>query len=171
MYVKLTNGQPNQFPYTIDQLRRDNPQTSFPKAIPDWMLRENGVHPVKQTTKPKYDPLVQTLKQDEMPHKEVTRLKTKEDATHPFTGEVDQSQVGQPVYGNRWLIGWTVENKPQEDAEAAVRKKRNTLLEETDWTALSDTTLTPEMAAYRQALRDITNQAGFPYGVDWPTKP
>lgn len=42
---------------------------------------------------------------------------------------------------------------------------------ETDYLALSDTTLTPEMTAYRQALRDITTQEGFPYNVVWPVKP
>jgi hypothetical protein len=38
-------------------------------------------------------------------------------------------------------------------------------------TALSDNTMSTEMAAYRQALRDITAQGGFPYSVTWPTKP
>ena len=52
-----------------------------------------------------------------------------------------------------------------------VRKKRNTLLAETDVWALSDRTMTAEQTAYRQALRDITDQAGFPTDITWPTKP
>ena len=52
-----------------------------------------------------------------------------------------------------------------------IRNKRDQLLKETDWMALSDNTMTPEWASYRQALRDITGQAGFPYEVIWPTKP
>ena len=52
-----------------------------------------------------------------------------------------------------------------------VRAKRNSLLAETDYLALTDTTLTSEMATYRQALRDITSQAGFPTDVTWPVKP
>lgn len=52
-----------------------------------------------------------------------------------------------------------------------IRSQRNTLLAETDWMALSDNTLTPEWATYRQALRDITEQAGFPENVTWPTQP
>ena len=52
-----------------------------------------------------------------------------------------------------------------------VRNKRNSLLSDTDWMALSDNTMTTEMAAYRQALRDVTEQEGFPYSVTWPTKP
>ena len=58
-------------------------------------------------------------------------------------------------------------------AAKAVRDQRNRLLTETDYLALSDNTLTPEMAAYRQALRDITNHVNFPHlqEADWPTKP
>ena len=64
--------------------------------------------------------------------------------------------------------------------EQSVRDRRDALLAETDYLALSDNTLTTEMAAYRQALRDITSHANFPdinYGdmdgnnSDWPTKP
>ena len=52
-----------------------------------------------------------------------------------------------------------------------MRGQRDQLLKETDWMALSDNTMTPEWASYRQALRDITAQEGFPYDVTWPTKP
>jgi|OM-RGC.v1.028442161 hypothetical protein len=60
---------------------------------------------------------------------------------------------------------------PPAPTAESVRSQRNTLLAETDWMALSDNTLTPEWAAYRQALRDITEQAGFPENVTWPTPP
>tara|TARA_R110000803_G_scaffold205876_1_gene272802 strand:+ start:636 stop:881 length:246 start_codon:yes stop_codon:yes gene_type:complete len=51
------------------------------------------------------------------------------------------------------------------------RAKRNDLLTETDWWATSDRTMTAEQTAYRQALRDITDQAGFPTDITWPAKP
>ena len=54
---------------------------------------------------------------------------------------------------------------------AKLREERDQLLAETDWMALSDVTMSTEMQSYRQALRDITGQAGFPYSVTWPTKP
>ena len=54
---------------------------------------------------------------------------------------------------------------------AEQRTIRNTLLSETDWMALSDRTMTAEQTAYRQALRDITAQAGFPNTITWPTEP
>lgn len=51
------------------------------------------------------------------------------------------------------------------------RSVRNNLLAETDWWANSDRTMTQAEIDYRQALRDITSQAGFPDNVTWPTKP
>ena len=56
-------------------------------------------------------------------------------------------------------------------AAAEVREKRNSLIAETDYLALSDNTMTSAMQSYRQALRDIPSQAGFPTNVTWPTKP
>lgn len=55
----------------------------------------------------------------------------------------------------------------------ALRLKRNQLLAETDWAANSDVTMSDEMRAYRQALRDITNtyQSMNADGFAWPTKP
>lgn len=61
---------------------------------------------------------------------------------------------------------------PDLDALAKdAREKRNTLLAKTDWTQLSDSSADKEKyAAYRQALRDITEQNGFPLEVVWPEK-
>jgi len=55
-----------------------------------------------------------------------------------------------------------------------LRQKRKPLLEETDWTANSDVTMSSEMTTYRQALRDITNGLTTVAEVDavtFPTKP
>lgn len=49
--------------------------------------------------------------------------------------------------------------------------KRRDLLAETDWWAVGDRTMTQEQIDYRQALRDITDQAGYPTDITWPTKP
>jgi hypothetical protein len=59
MHIKLTNGQPEK--YTIGQLRRDNPQVSFPKSIPDETLAEYDVYPLTATERPSYDPITQNL--------------------------------------------------------------------------------------------------------------
>ena len=52
-----------------------------------------------------------------------------------------------------------------------VREERNTLLAETDWWAVSDRTMTQAEIEYRQALRDVPQQGGFPVNITWPTKP
>jgi len=53
------------------------------------------------------------------------------------------------------------------------RGERNYLLQETDWWAVGDRTMTPAETNYRQALRDITSHANWPnlLDTDWPTKP
>ena len=55
--------------------------------------------------------------------------------------------------------------------ERLVRNKRDKLIGSTDFYALSDLTMSTEMEAYRQALRDVTTQSGFPSDVTWPTAP
>jgi hypothetical protein len=52
-----------------------------------------------------------------------------------------------------------------------VRQKRNQLIQQTDWRAVSDRTLSDEWRDYRQALRDIPAQPGFPNDVIWPSEP
>ena len=52
-----------------------------------------------------------------------------------------------------------------------VRSTRNLLLARTDVWGLADYPATAEQTAYRQALRDITAQTGFPTDITWPTKP
>ena len=156
LLVKTANGQVEQFPYTLGDLRRDNPQTSFPKKIGDAILASYGILHVMPDAQPEHDPLVQVLVRDPEPNNNET-------AVNEETGETYET--------GRWVIGYTVENKPLDQAQTAVRNQRERLLSATDWMALSDNTMTPEWASYRQALRDITDQDGFPSDVVWPTKP
>jgi len=61
-----------------------------------------------------------------------------------------------------------------EEAMQDLRNKRNNLLTETDYLALSDNTMSSEMTTYRQALRDITNNVDTLDDIDnitWLTKP
>ncbi len=61
--------------------------------------------------------------------------------------------------------------RKNEEAATAVRAERDKLLASCDWMGMSDVTMSAEWATYRQALRDITGQAGFPLDVIYPTKP
>ena len=58
-----------------------------------------------------------------------------------------------------------------EFAAVALRRERNKRLAETDYLALADLTLTDEMRAYRQALRDLPANTADPANPVWPTKP
>lgn len=58
-----------------------------------------------------------------------------------------------------------------EGKSEAARYKRDSLLKEVDWSAGSDVVMSEAMATYRQALRDVPQQAGFPDTIEWPVKP
>ena len=89
------------------------------------------------------------------------------------------------INGNR--VQFTAEEEAARDAEeqawadgafnraiADVRSKRDRLLAETDYLALSDNTLSSDMTTYRQNLRDITNGVDTVdkcNAISWPTKP
>jgi hypothetical protein len=64
--------------------------------------------------------------------------------------------------------------KAMKDAEQAksIRNSRTEMLKDSDWTQIADSTADKAAwATYRQALRDITTQAGFPWTINWPTQP
>ena len=64
--------------------------------------------------------------------------------------------------------------KAIKDAECAlgVRQIRSIKLEECDWTQLADSSVNKETwATYRQSLRDVPSQEGFPWTITWPTQP
>lgn len=75
------------------------------------------------------------------------------------------------------VAAWLAAAKSADYAERAVevREKRKALLSECDWTQTVDAPLSDAQkaawAAYRQALRDIPEQPGFPYSVEFPKPP
>ena len=150
MFVKINNGVAQD--YTIGQLRKDNPNTSFPRIITEELLAEYGVYPAVHGAMPSYNETTQ---------------------------KVTQNAAATEVDGV-WTYGYTVEALTDEEVTAVLAQKasgvravRDAKLAETDWHALSDVTMSAEMAAYRQALRDITSHANFPnlQDADWPVAP
>jgi hypothetical protein len=152
MYVKITNGSVDTYPYSVGKLRRDNPNTSFPKKISNEALASWGVYPVTVADDPDYDAL-----------------------THKVESAASPTLVGDVWTITKSAVALSAEEiQAATDAKAtAVRATRDGLLAKTDWTGLSDVTMSAEMTTYRQALRDITSHANFPYlaDEDWPTKP
>jgi len=150
MFVKAHYGEIVKFPYSAGELRRDNPNVSFPRIIPAEVLAEYGVFDVKTQPAPPHDPETHFVEYGDVP----------------------------TLLGGEWVFASFLRQlSPEQIAERTasraldVRFERNRLLAETDWSALSDVTMSPEMAAYRQALRDVTAQPGFPDNVTWPAKP
>ena len=86
---------------------------------------------------------------------------------------------GVEQIGDKWFTKYSVadmddEAKANVNANQAksVRDTRNQLLKDCDWTQLSDSTADKAAwATYRQALRDIPSQNGFPYEIEWPKEP
>lgn len=79
-------------------------------------------------------------------------------------------------FANGAQIASRVEPAPEPEKTAEqIRGQRNVFLTRSDWTQMPDAPLSAEQkaawATYRQALRDITAQAGFPANVVWPTAP
>jgi len=82
----------------------------------------------------------------------------------------------------KWFTKYSVadmddEAKAAKDEEQAknVRTQRTEKLRDCDWTQLDDTPMSntqkADWATYRQALRDVPKQAGFPFDIEWPTQP
>lgn len=62
--------------------------------------------------------------------------------------------------------------KAAENKATSVRAERDRLLTASDWTQVSDAPVDQAAwATYRQALRDMPEQPGFPHDVAWPGKP
>lgn len=152
MYAKIINGQVAQFPYTTAELRRDNPSTSFPQNITDELLAAYGVFAVVRAELPEFDAAYQKII----------------DGNSPV------------LIDGVWTVQRTVVEKSEleiaaelKNMNAAMRSKRNQLLSDCDWTQVSDAPEATKAAwgPYRQQLRDIPLQSGFPHNIVWPKKP
>lgn len=81
--------------------------------------------------------------------------------------------------GEHWVTNWVAIDMDEAaraslDARqaAAIRIDRNRRLADCDWTQLSDAPINgAAWAEYRQSLRDITAQPGFPWELVWPIPP
>ena len=141
MFAKISNGAVERFPYTLSDLRRENPNVSFPATVPDAELASYGVERVTATTAP---------------------------ASNARTHTLERSCS---LVDGVWTEVWTETQRDLAVAEKNIREQRNELLSKTDWTQLSDSSVASTWTTYRQELRDVPAQEGFPYSVTWPTEP
>ena len=83
------------------------------------------------------------------------------------------------IIDGKWTRVWTIRELTQEELDFRsqrqsneVRETRNKLLSGTDWTQLADSPIDGNIwLDYRQALRDIPQQQGFPWEIKWPSIP
>jgi hypothetical protein len=152
------------------QLRKENPNMSMPKVWNNNVFDALNVDPVLRTPKPT---------EGIGAYQSVRRNGVTQDAKGNW---VEAWEVADMFSDYTDAEGVTHTKAEQEaeyqarlDSDAATRNRaeRDRLIAETDWQALSDVTMSAEMAAYRQALRDITAHANWPHlnDDDWPTKP
>ena len=153
---------------TDSQLRSLHPNTSFPQVLTPEILEFFGVDPILEgpqaTTTPPYEISVRQGI-EEINGKWFTKY-----VVGPvFTDYTDSEGVVHTAAEQE------TEYKTRIDEQAAqnVRNQRDKLLQETDWTQNRDVTLSndAEWVTYRQELRDITLQEGFPHNIIWPEKP
>lgn len=154
LYVKAKDGVVIAYPYTQTDLIRDNPSTSFPAGgLSPASLAKWDMFPVHFSPAPEVNPAVEKL-----------------------------AELYPLFDGSSWIQQWAVEPLTQAEIDYgfatkadAVRADRNTRLAACDWTQVDDApfdnTAKATWATYRQALRDVSSQPGFPWEVVWPESP
>ena len=151
MYLKVS-GSTITYPYSVQNLKNENPNISFPTIISDSLLESFNIYQV------------------EMKNSGYDNDDTK-----------DVTEVTPTLSGSIYIQTYTISdadtetiNKRREIKWSGVRSGRDSLLSESDWTQFNDSpisgsTLT-DWQTYRQSLRDITNQSD-PYDITWPNIP
>jgi hypothetical protein len=138
------------YPYSIEQLKSENPYTSFPQNITDETLLEYNIHQVISVSKGS-------------------------DYTKNYT-EITPVLISGVYYQNWNITDASSEEIEQKKNNqwGQVRSIRNQYLKDSDFTMLEDFPQRgiklQEWKTYRQALRDVTLQLD-PFNIVWPIKP
>jgi len=149
LLVKATDSTVEQYPYSLGLLRKDNPNTSFPKQPSVADMAAFNVYSV-----------------------------TEANPTVGDGQRLAKTWTPTLVSGDWVLAHEAVDLTDAEVAEATAvlaadaREKRDALLAATDWAAMPDSpTMSSAMTAYRTALRNVPAQSDFPTTITWPTAP
>ena len=94
----------------------------------------------------------------------------------PYTTSENDHGLGKEIWGNRDNLDIAeYEGLSDEILANQIRAQRDSLLEQTDYLMMSDYPISDDRLAkvkiYRQALRDVPEQSGFPRTITWPKKP
>ena len=148
LLIKANGSTVEQYPYSIGLLRKENPNTSFPKQVSAEDMAAFNVYLVTET------------------------FPTVGDGQHLV------KVWTPTLSGDDWILDHqAVDLTDAEIAEATAvlasnaREQRDKLLAATDFYALSDVVMTSEMTTYRSDLRAVPAQSEFPTTITWPTAP
>jgi hypothetical protein len=97
MHALINNGAVEKYPYTIGNLRRDNPNTSFPKRPSDEMLEDWNMYVVARVDRPDVDPITQNISEQTpvLVNGQWTQVWTVTDATPEEIAERKEQQLEQ----------------------------------------------------------------------------
>lgn len=148
MYAKVEKDTVIKFPYTMDDLRADYPMASISANLSDPLLAHLSLVRVVVTGAPEHDP---------------TR-----EVAEPTGCVFNREKL-------RWETAFTIRPLTEAEIKAKadeVRGQRGNLLSRCDWTQVLDAQVDrAAWAEYRQQLRDVPDQPGFPFSVVWPQEP
>lgn len=158
MYAKIKDGQVIQYPYGYAELQADNPHTNFNglgliQAFQGTEANNSGntLEAVVNQITPPYNERTQKLIASDAPSFENGQWVIKFSVVDKTTNEIDEEEISQAQ---------------------TVRQERSARLAASDWTQLADAPVdAAAWVVYRQALRDIPTQTGFPWNITWPVKP
>jgi len=166
-YRNRSTGEVN----TQGAIRKLHPNTSLPRVWTADICEFLGIDPVLEAPAPEASG----------EYKAVNRNGVTQDANGNWVQAYTERDMFSDYVDEE---GVTVTKASQEeaytarkDAEAATaaRAERDKLIASCDWMAIKafegGTTVSTEWATYRQALRDVSAQAGFPNTIVWPTQP
>lgn len=155
MYAKIVDGQVNKYPYSILELRKDNPQVSYPENPNEEVLKSLGIFFVTPKNPPAHERATQRC-----------------------------DRVLPTFQNGKWVETWqiselsdTEKEQVKAEKEQEVRATRDGfLLSKVDsishirWSVMAEEQK-EAVLAYRQALLDVPQQEGFPWEVSWPEPP
>ena len=163
-YRNRSTGEVN----TQGEIRRSMPNTSLPRVWTAAICDSLGIDPVLAAPAPEASG----------EYKVVSRNGVTQDANGNWVEAYVESDMFADYVDED---GVTVTKASQEaeytarKAATAARAERDGLIASCDWMAIKafegGTGVATEWATYRQALRDVSAQAGFPNDITWPEKP
>jgi len=148
------------------EIRKLNPNVSLPKVWNKNVYEALGIDPVFETPQP----------EPSAAYKSWVRDGAEQDANDNWA----QKWVERDMFSDTTDDGVTITKAEHEaayqarldtDKAKSVRSERDQKLKDTDWMGMSDVTMSADWATYRQALRDVPAQSGFPNTITWPDAP